>query len=79
MFPPLGTRETRDGWPLLTAETEVNGDAKSANESGPSLVVRWARHASIRDFYPALAALVSPVQNSFFLTVHYFNSSVPIA
>ncbi len=24
-------RETRDGWPLLTVETEVNGDSKSTN------------------------------------------------
>jgi hypothetical protein len=22
-----GDRETREGWPLLTAETEVNGDS----------------------------------------------------
>ncbi len=26
-----GTRETRDGWPLLSVETEVNGDSKSTN------------------------------------------------
>jgi hypothetical protein len=34
-------------------------------------LVRWARSAGTRDFYPALAALVNPVQNIFFLTVHY--------
>ncbi len=28
-------------------------------------LVRWALHAGTRDFYPALAALVSPVQNIF--------------
>jgi hypothetical protein len=28
-------------------------------------LVRWARRAGTRDFYPALAALVSPVQNIF--------------
>jgi hypothetical protein len=39
----------------------------------------WARRAGTRDFYPALAALVSPVQNMFFLTVHYFNFCVSIA
>ncbi len=27
-------RETREGWPLLTVETEVNGDSKSTNERG---------------------------------------------
>ncbi len=29
--------------------------------------------------YPSLAALVSPVQNIFFLTIHFFNLCVPIA
>jgi hypothetical protein len=42
-------------------------------------LVRWARHAGKRNFYPALAALVGPVQNIFFLTVHYFKSFIPIA
>ncbi len=40
-------------------------------------LVRWARRAGTRDFYPALAALVSPAQNIIFLTVYYFNSCVP--
>jgi hypothetical protein len=31
-------RETREGWPLLTVETEVNGDSKRTNKRGPSLV-----------------------------------------
>jgi hypothetical protein len=31
-------RETREGWPLLTVETEVNGDSKRTNERGPFLV-----------------------------------------
>jgi hypothetical protein len=42
-------------------------------------LVRWVRHADTRDFNPALAALVSPVQNISFLTVHYFKSYVPVA
>jgi hypothetical protein len=42
-------------------------------------LVRWARRAGTRNFYLALAALVSPVQNIFFLTVHNFNLCVPIA
>jgi hypothetical protein len=41
-------------------------------------LVRWAHRASTNDFYPALAALVSPVQNVFFI-VHYFNLRVPNA
>ncbi len=31
-----------------------------------------------QDFYPALAALVSPVQKFFFLTTHFFTLCVPI-
>ncbi len=34
-------RETREGWPLLpllAVETDVNGDLKSTNERGPTLV-----------------------------------------
>jgi hypothetical protein len=29
------TRETREGWFLLTVEIELNGDSKSTNEMGP--------------------------------------------
>jgi hypothetical protein len=42
-------------------------------------LVRWACRAGTRDFYPALAALDSPVQKYFFLTLHYCNLCVPIA
>ncbi len=31
-------RETTGGWPLLTDEAEEDGDSKSTNERGPSLV-----------------------------------------
>jgi hypothetical protein len=31
------TSETREGWPLLTVETEVNGDSKRTTEKAPSL------------------------------------------
>jgi hypothetical protein len=65
-------RETRKGWPMLTVETEVNGDSKSTNERGPSLVGSF-------NFCSALAALVGPVQNILFLAIHYFNSFFPIA
>jgi hypothetical protein len=36
-------------------------------------LVHWARRAGTRYFYIALAALVSPQQNIFFLAIHYFN------
>jgi hypothetical protein len=39
-----------------------------------SWLVRWA---SVQQILSALAALVGPVQNILFLTVHYFNSFVP--
>jgi hypothetical protein len=40
-------------------------------------LARWAPRAGTRDFYPALAALVSPAQNIIFLAVYYFNLCVP--
>jgi hypothetical protein len=57
------TRETREGWALPTVETTTNGDLKSTNEQGPSLVgsLGLSRRYT-RDFCPALAA------------VHYINS-----
>jgi hypothetical protein len=61
--------ETIDGWPLLTVETEVNGESKSTHERGPPLV----------DFCSASVALVGPVQNIFFFTVYCFNSFVTSA
>jgi hypothetical protein len=66
------SRETREGWPLLTVETEVKRESKRTNERGPFLV-------GTREFRYALAALVGPVQNIFFLSVHCFNYFVPIA
>jgi hypothetical protein len=43
-------------------------------------LVRWARGAGTRDFCPALAALVGPVQNIFVSPyLHFFTLFVPIA
>ncbi len=44
----------------------MNGESKSTNERGPSLVGRWPFRAGTRDCCPALAALVRPVQDIFF-------------
>jgi hypothetical protein len=58
----------------------VNGDSKSTNERGSFLgwfvvlVVPYTIY-----FSSALAALIGPVQNIFFLAVHHFNSFEPIA
>ena len=46
-------RDTREGWPQLTVETEVNGDSKSTNERGSFL--GW------------FVGLVVPVQEIFVL------------
>jgi hypothetical protein len=42
-------------------------------------LVHWAYRAGTRDFCSALAALDDPIKNDFFLTLHCFNSFVPIA
>jgi hypothetical protein len=42
-------------------------------------LVRWARRAGKVDISPALAALISPVQNIIVLTVHFLTFLVPIA
>jgi hypothetical protein len=41
------------------------------------LLVPWACRASTRDFCSALAALVGPVQNSFYLPGHSFKTFAP--
>jgi hypothetical protein len=71
----LTTREAREGWPLLlTVETEANGDYGVQMKRVLPWLVGWlAGRAGTRDFYPALAALVSLVQNVFILTIHYFS------
>jgi hypothetical protein len=84
-------RETREGWPLLTAETFFL--TFISPKGGPTFIillrqmgthevlyiymkgvlpwlVRWACRFSIRNFCPALAALVGPVQNMLFLSPH---------
>jgi hypothetical protein len=45
--------------PFSLVKTEVNGDSKSTNERGPASV--GSLGSSCPYFYPALAALVSPV------------------
>jgi hypothetical protein len=67
--PPLpasvASRDAREGWRLLTVETEADGGLWSTNERGPFLVGSLGSSCRTRYSYPALAALVSPVQNIF--------------
>ncbi len=64
---PTDLGETRGGWLRLNVETEANGDSGSTYSMKGVLpwLVRWVRGAGTRDFSPALAALVGPVQNIF--------------
>jgi hypothetical protein len=58
----------------------VNGDSKSANERGPFLGWFIGLAVPVQEiFCSVLAALVGPVQNIFFLTIHFFKTFVPIA
>jgi hypothetical protein len=76
----LDAREAREGWPLLTVETEVNGDSNERVLGFLPWLVRWScRAMTVQEIYSALAALVGQLENIFFLTVHYFNCFVPIA
>jgi hypothetical protein len=59
------TRETRQGWSLLTVESEVNEDSKNINEKCPSLVGSFGLSFQYQRFLYALAALVGTGQNIF--------------
>jgi hypothetical protein len=69
-------RETREGWPLQTVETEAYGDSRSTMKEVLPWLVCWACRAGRRDFWLLQSA---QYKIFFFLTVHYFNSFVPIA
>ncbi len=55
------------------------GTQRGQMEGVLSWLVFWAFRAGTRDTCSALGALVGPVQNKFFLAVHYYNFFVPIA
>jgi hypothetical protein len=60
----------------MTVETELIRMGVQMKGVLPWLVC-WACCASTRDFLSTMAALVGPVNKSFFSAVHYFNSCVP--
>ncbi len=69
--------ESREGWPLLTAvETEVNGDTKSTNESGPFLVGSLGLSCRYKRFLFYLGCSSRPSTKYY---SNYFRSFVPIA
>ncbi len=54
-------RETREGWPLLTVETEANGDSWSTNDRDPSFwLVRWAHLCRYNRFLSSLGCSSRP-------------------
>jgi hypothetical protein len=59
-------KETREGWHLLTVETEANGDSWTTNELCPSLVGSLGLSCRYKRFCHALAGLVGPIQIMFF-------------
>jgi hypothetical protein len=69
------TRETREGWPLLTVETEVNGDYKLEGS-----FIGWfgGLVVPLQEFVFCLGCSSRPVQNFFFLPIQYFNFFVSI-
>jgi hypothetical protein len=61
--PLVISRETREGLPLQTVETEANGDSRITYEIFPSLAGFLGSPAGTKEFCPALTALVGPVRN----------------
>jgi hypothetical protein len=62
-----------------SVETKVNGDSKSTNESGPSLVGSLGLPCRYKRFSSWLGCSSRPNSKLFFRTVHYFYSFVTIA
>jgi hypothetical protein len=59
-------KETRERWPLLTVETEVNRDSKRTNERGPSLVGSWGLSRRYKRFLFCLGCSNRPSTKYFF-------------
>ncbi len=75
----VNARETREGWLLLTVETEVNGDSKSTKEKrGPSLVGSYGLSCWYKRFLFRLGCSSRPSTKYFFLTVVY-TFSIPLS
>jgi hypothetical protein len=60
------TRETREGWPLLTLETEANGDSKRTNERDTFLVGSLCLSCRCKLFLFCLGCFSQPSTKYFF-------------
>jgi hypothetical protein len=69
----VGTKENKEGWPLLTLETEANGDLRGTYKRGSFLCWFVGLVTPVQEIF-VLPWLLSPVQNIVFLTAHYFTS-----
>ncbi len=80
---PFSTRDIleigKNFFPLFLPERPERGDSWNTYDRGANLIGSLARRAGKIDFCPALAALVSPVQNIIFLTAHFYTLLVSIA
>jgi hypothetical protein len=61
---------------LLTLETEINGDSKSTNKRGPSLVCLLGLLCPYKRFLICLGCSSRPSAKIFFVTVH---CSIPLS
>jgi hypothetical protein len=77
MFPCGTSKVAREGWPLLTVETEVNGDSKSTNERGPSLVGSLGLSCRYKRFLFCLDCSSRPSTKYFFPQCTLFQCICP--
>jgi hypothetical protein len=72
---------SKEGWPLLTIETETNGVSRSTYERCPSLVGSLGSLCLYERFFSCLGCFSRPRSAKYklflFLTVHSFTSFYP--
>ncbi len=78
-FRLTATVSTREGCPLLTVETEANGDLWSTNERGPSFVGSLGLLCRNKICLSYPGCFSQPSTKYFSFTAHYFTFCVPIA
>ncbi len=64
--------ETRERWPLLIVEVKVNGDSKSTNERGPSMVGSLGLSCQYKTFMFCLSSTTQP-STKYFSSPHTFS------
>ncbi len=62
----LEQRDYKEGWPLLTVETAMNGDSTSTNDRGPSLVGSLGLLCWLKRFLFSLGCSSRPSKKYFF-------------